>query len=94
VAKVKEETLRLVVTNLEGEMREAGLLAQSEWLGLDIGSKTYGRAYRLYVRRLEDSAHHADPIGLGAGFIGMTSGEAYQALLLITRTLAAVRYAK
>ena len=63
-------------------------------IGLDIGSKTYGRAYRLYVSgdmvRVKGdsgvyrntypngSGHHRPPVG--CDFVGMTAREAYDTI--------------
>jgi len=60
-------------------------------IGLDIGSKTYGRAYRLYVSgdMVTDpvtgrntypngSGHHGAPVG--GDFVGMTAREAYDTI--------------
>lgn len=67
-------------------------------LEIDEGSKTYGRAFRLYrtgypVRDLDGSERlttgHANP-PIGSDFLGMTKREAYETLTARTRTIADV----
>jgi hypothetical protein len=93
MARVTNATLTRAVELLEKEMRDAGLLTDDENLILSYGSKTYGRAFRLYVMRKGSSAHHSDPIGLGDGFLGMTSEQAHRTMATMWRTLQAVSFA-
>jgi hypothetical protein len=63
-------------------------------LQLDMGSATYGRAYRLNgsggsVYRTA----HFDPMRLGSGYLGNTKREAYLALRAIEAGLSAARKA-
>jgi hypothetical protein len=70
-------------------------------LGLEEGSKTYGRAYRLYRtgQMVSDdnggerpaTGHYSPPIG--DDYLGMTKGEAYKALTSRTRAIADTVYA-
>jgi hypothetical protein len=46
--------------------------------GLDKGSKTYGRAYRVFWVNLSTGGHHSP--GSMFDFLGMTKAEAYEAL--------------
>ena len=76
---------------------QLGLLGDAdERLALDIGSKTYGRAYRLHVTNQDRgdgtrSSGHATfrPAGTG-GYLGMTKNEAGLTLSAILNTLEAV----
>lgn len=54
-------------------------------LRLDEGSKTYGRAYRLF-------ADGAAALGTSNGYLGMTKREAYDTLHTIIRTLDGIHY--
>ena len=65
---------RLEGEGIEGELR------------LYRGSKTYGRAYRLYF---EDGA---SAIGTSTGYLGMTKREAYETLTTIIKTLDDIHY--
>jgi hypothetical protein len=71
-----------------------GLLPETARIGLDHGSKTYGRAFRLFVTYTDDrpswSAHHRPPIG--DDYLGMTKAEAYGALTSRTRHIGDVFY--
>src|SRR5690242_469720 len=57
---------------------------------VDAGSKTYGRAYRLY--RLELPSHAHGTTELGQDFLGMTAAEAFHTLATMARTLESVAY--
>lgn len=54
-------------------------------LGIDEGSKTYGRAYRLYRVPSGESGHWNPPIG--SDYLGMTAREAYETLTARTRII-------
>lgn len=58
---------------------------------VDIGSKTYGRAFRLYRLELPSYAHGLTEIG--QDYLGMTAAEAFHTLSTMARTLEAVVYA-
>jgi hypothetical protein len=51
--------------------------AGRKW-GLDAGSKTYGRAYRIFWIDEKTGGHHY--AGSMSDFLGMTKAEAYEAL--------------
>jgi hypothetical protein len=51
--------------------------AGKRW-GLDSGSKTYGRAFRIFWVDSRTGAHHS--AGTMSDFLGMTKAEAYEAL--------------
>jgi hypothetical protein len=76
-----------------------GLIPEGMRVGLDYGSKTYGRAFRVYLTgvRAEDGSY---PQGSGHGrppagddFLGMTKREAFNALADRARALEDVAYA-
>lgn len=76
-------------------LRHHGLLSDpAAKLGLDHGSKTYGRAFRLFVTYTDDrpgwSGHHRPPVG--DDFLGMTKRDAYEALTARTRHISDVFY--
>lgn len=54
-------------------------------LALDIGSKTYGNAYRLNRIPSGSSAHHRPPVG--DSYLGMTARDAYDNLTTRTAVL-------
>jgi hypothetical protein len=75
------------------------LIPEGMRVGLDHGSKTYGRAFRVYLTGIqaEDGSY---PQGSGHGrppagddFLGMTKREAFRALADRARALEDVAYA-
>ena len=68
---------------------QAGIIptAGKRW-GLDHGSKTYGRAYRIFWIDEKTGGHHS--AGIMGDFLGMTKSEAYEALGQRMTTLWAV----
>lgn len=91
--RATHDTLRKAGEMITEEMHELGMLDKSERMTVEVGSKTYGRAYRIY--RTGDKVGLSDaPLHLGDGFLGMTSGEAYRCLVVLLRTLQAVRISR
>jgi hypothetical protein len=72
----------LVVTELAWEL---GIIGADDYLEIQQGSKTYGRAWRIW------GEGGRDIFNLGRGFLGMTRGDAYAALGVILSTLRAVK---
>ena len=93
--RTTERQLEQLVKMISEEFRWANLLPAETKVVLDKGSKTYGRAYRLYTTGYEGNSGYSDkPLHLGDGYLGMTKSEAYLSLRAILRTLEAVRWAK
>lgn len=65
--------------------RAAGLPDADRW-SLQTGSKTYGRAFRLYVRDPQTGGLGSVP-GLSDGFLGMTAREAALSLDMLATGL-------
>jgi hypothetical protein len=102
--RVSIRDLRVLVDRINNA--GAQLLDGGEWLdipehlretrfrfpffGLDEGSATYGRAWRLYASggSKYQTAHH-DPLHLGSGYLGSTKREAHLALRGIVSALEA-----
>lgn len=60
------------------------------FFGLEEGSATYGRAWRLYASGgSKYQTAHFDPLHLGSGYLGTTKREAYLALRAIVAALEA-----
>ena len=60
------------------------------FFGLEEGSATYGRAYRLYASGgSRYRTGHFDPLHMGDGYLGGTKREAYVALRGIVAALEA-----
>lgn len=80
-----ERTTRAQLESMRADLdrmaHELGLLPADHEIRLDIGSKTYGRAYRLY-RHIPDGsyAHHSLPI---SDYMGMTANECWHSLAKI-----------
>lgn len=63
--------------------------------GLEEGSKTYGRTFKLYGMKEGSSGHYsAGVIGSGWGSIGWTKKEAFQTLVTIKESLSAAAAAQ
>ena len=93
--RTTERQLEQLVKMMTEEFRWANLLPAETKVVLDKGSKTYGRAYRLYTTGYEGNSGYSDkPLHLGDGYLGMTKSEAYLSLRAILRTLEAVWGAK
>lgn len=94
MARVKEETLRTYGVRIEEEMRALGLIDDATVVVVEMGSKTYGRAYRLYTKNIYGGGLSDAPLHLGDGFLGLTSGEARQCLRMVYYSLHAARLAR
>ena len=94
--RITDSRLDQLVTMIAEEFRWAGLLPEGVKVILDKGSKTYGRAYRLYTTGYENKGGgwSDKPLHLGDGFLGLTKREAWLTLRAILRTLEAVRSVK
>jgi hypothetical protein len=53
---------------------------RGERLGLDQGSATYGRAWRIFSTGLDGNSGHSDPFHLGSGYLGWSKAEAHLTL--------------
>ena len=95
MARVSDDTLRKYGESIEKEMRALGLIDDATLVVVEIGSKTYGRAYRLYTKNVQGGGGLSDaPLHLGDGFLGLTSGEARQSMRMIYLSLQAARLAR
>jgi hypothetical protein len=65
-------------------LRRYGMLSPQDELHLDIGSKTYGNAYRIWVKKPGESGHYESPVIGSSGFLGMTAREAWDRLTMVT----------
>lgn len=61
--------------------------SRGERLGLDQGSQTYGRAWRIFSVGRDGHTGHGDPFGLSSGYLGMTKAEAWLSLRAIEASL-------
>ena len=90
--RTTDRQLEQLVEMIAQEFRWANLLPDETKVVVEHGSKTYGRAFRLYTTGYGSSSGYSDkPLHLGDGYLGMTKREAYQSLRAILRTLEAVR---
>jgi hypothetical protein len=93
--RTTEKQLEQLAKMISEELKWANLLPNETKVVLDKGSKTYGRAYRIYTTGYEGNSGYSDkPLHLGDGYLGITKREAYLSLRAILRTLEAVRGAK
>jgi hypothetical protein len=93
--RTTDRQLEQLAKMISEELRWANLLPNETKVVLDKGSKTYGRAYRIYTTGYGDNGGYSDkPLHLGDGYLGTTKREAYLSLRAILRTLEAVRGAK
>ena len=90
--KVTTYQLEQLVRMITEELKWAGMLPDSTKVILEQGSKTYGRAYRLYTVNYDKQSGYSDsPLYLGDGFLGVTKREAWLSLRSILRAMEAVR---
>ena len=90
--RTTDRQLEQLVEMIAQEFRWANLLPDETKVVVEHGSKTYGRAFRLYTTGYGSSSGYSDkPLHLGDGYLGMTKREAYLSLRAILRTLEAVR---
>ena len=93
--RTTDRQLDQLIKMIADEFRWANLLPDETKVLLDKGSKTNGRAYRLYTTGYANNSGWSDkPLHLGDGYLGITKREAYLSLRAILRTLEAVRGAK
>ena len=93
--RTTDRQLDQLIKMIADEFRWANLLPDETKVLLDKGSKTNGRAYRLYTTGYANNSGWSDkPLHLGDGYLGLTKREAYLSLRAILRTLEAVRGAK
>lgn len=88
--RITTADVRRGVTILTAYCRDAGLMRPGWGTVLQEGSRVNGRAWRLFVTHIPDSALHGHPIFGGLGYLGDTRAEAYRALMVAVDTLAAV----
>lgn len=77
------EDLRHAMTRLTRDMQSGGL--DTSRLHLEAGSKTYGRAFRLYNRDPQSGGLGTVPGMSSSGFLGMTKAEAVQSLDMLAQ---------
>lgn len=75
--------LRYALERLARDMSSAGL--DTSHLHLEHGSKTYGRAFRLYLRDPQTGGLGTVPGMSSSGFLGMTKAEAVQSLDMLAQ---------
>ena len=93
--RTTDRQLDQLIKMIADEFRWPNLLPDETKELLDKGSKTNGRAYRLYTTGYANNSGWSDkPLHLGDGYLGITKREAYLSLRAILRTLEAVRGAK
>jgi len=93
--RTTDRQLEQLVKMISEELRWANLLPNETKVILDKGSKTYGRAYRIYTTGYGPNSGYSDkPLHLGDGYLGITKREAWLSLRAILRTLEAVRGAQ
>lgn len=88
--RVTNEQFRQMAGMITEELRWAGMIPDGDRMVIEIGSKQYGRAYRLYRVANEGGGYSDSPLHLGDGFLGMTGDSAYRTAVGILRTLEAV----
>lgn len=80
--KITVGDLERLIGRIDGYADALGIIDHSrgEKLGLDQGSATYGRAWRIFSTGLDGSTGHADPFQLGSGYLGWSKAEAHLTL--------------
>lgn len=90
MSRITEKMLYNKTEYIEEMCHDLGLIKSDEELRIDLGSKYYGRAFRLWVKAPNSTGHNTPPFGR---FLGMTKPETMEALNLISETLSAVQKA-
>lgn len=87
---------RVTVQDLTAELQLMSLAAQragvaeaANWR-VDLGSKTYGRAYRLWLAKPGETGHYSPTV---RDFLGMTANEALTTLRVLRNAFEAVTWA-
>jgi hypothetical protein len=89
--RITERRLDQLVAMISEELRWGGFIEEATQVVFDKGSRTYGRAFRIYT--VGNGGGYSDkPLYLGDGFLGLTRREAWLSLRAILRTLEAVRH--
>ncbi len=90
LSRTTSADLTRCMATLVDELRTAGATGTSD-LHLEHGSKTYGRAFRLYLRDPQSGGLSSVPGLYADGYLGMTKGEAAHSLDMLA---AGVRMAR
>jgi hypothetical protein len=88
MSRITEKMLYNRTAHIEKMCHELGLIKSDEELRIDLGSKYYGQAFRLWVKAPDSTGHNTPPFGR---FLGMTKPETMEALNLISETLHVVQ---
>jgi hypothetical protein len=98
--RITSADLKQALQNHVDTLARCGITYEGR-LGIDEGSKTYGRAFRLYLTGymvpddnggVRPTTGHGRP-PVGDDFLGMTRAEAYETLQARTRAIADTVYA-
>ena len=89
MARVTGGQLQQVTGSIEHLLRTLGMIGDGDRMVVEIGSKTYGRAFRIYRQGVNTGLSDA-PLHLGDGFLGLTSTDALRSLRMIRCTLSSV----
>jgi hypothetical protein len=69
----------------ESALHRFGMIDAGDRIDLDIGSKLYGRAFRLWlIKANQGSGQRESPVIGTGGFLGMTAREAFDRLTFAT----------
>ena len=85
--RITEKRLLSQCENVHLLAVDLGILSPNDKTNLDIGSKYYGRAFRLALREGGSTGRERHPLG---DYLGMTKTEASEALGHIQTTLYAI----
>ena len=92
MARTSAKELEHYRAAIERDAKDLGLIDKRDRVILDIGSQTYGRAYRLWTIPMGETGYY-DGLGLGSdAFLGMTANEARLSLRGIANGLGLVVY--
>lgn len=90
--RVKHVDLVQALEQLKSAAQNVGIEEAARW-NLEIGSKTYGRAYRLWLQ-LKNPEHTGHYTPIVQDYLGMTAGEALETMNTMKRAFLAVLWSK
>jgi hypothetical protein len=79
-----------VFTAMQDAAVKAGVTEAANW-HLEMGSKTYGRAYRVWLSKAETSGHYSPMVN---DYLGMTKNEAEATLQAMRSAFLAVAWSQ
>lgn len=91
--RITRDDLARMLDGLRRAAIDVGIGEAARW-HLEVGSKTYGRAYRLWLKHTDYPAHSGHYAPVVRDFLGMTAREAFDTMSTLRDAFHAVAYVR